>query len=99
MKSNFVYVLTRDDTLELPLIVEDTLEEISKKFNISFWILFRHCADNSVIKGGYRIRKVDIRDPLEKFTFDDYDRFCIENLLKKTDFKSLQRFRQTCFGV
>lgn len=93
----FLYVLTNDDVLELPQIVTDTLDEMSKLSGIPFFILYRHCLSNRPIMKMYRIRKVDIRDPEEKFSFDDYDKFCKDYSLPMTNFKSLQLFRSYCY--
>ncbi len=100
MKSkNCVYLLTTNDNLELPVFVADTLDEISKKFNIPYFVLYRHCERNVPIANKYRIRQVDIREPFERFLFKDYKDFCKQNNLKESKFSSLQRFRAYCYGT
>ncbi len=95
---NCVYILTKNDNLELPMIVADTLEEISVLYNIPICTLYRHCISNRPICDKYRVRMVDIRDPEEKFVFDEYNRFCLKENLVPSNFKNLMRFRRECFG-
>ena len=95
---NYVYVLTKNDDLELPMIVADTIEEISILSKIPYFILYRHCRNNRSIFNQYRIREIDIRDPEEKFVFEEYNNFCLKENLSPSHFKSLMRFRRECFG-
>ena len=52
-----------------------------------------------MIAGQFRVRKVDTRDPEEKFSWEEYKVFCDKEGIKQSHFKSLQRFRNECFGV
>lgn len=94
----FTYVFTLADDLELPLVVTDTLEEMVGFTGFNFSCLFKACSRNSVIANRYRLRKVDIRDPEEKFNFEDYKSYCKSAGLNESSFNSLQRYRQYCFG-
>lgn len=96
---NCVYIMTKNDDLELPMVVTDTLEEMSFLTGFSIWSLFRHLVKNSVINKKYRIRQVDVRDPEEKFQFDEYKKFCKKVGISPANFESLKRFRRDCFGV
>lgn len=96
--TNYVYLLVKNDDLELPIFVADTLEELSNMSDIPFMTLYQACVRNSVIQTRYRVRHVDIRDPEERFLFKDYKDFCKQNNLKESKFSSLQRFRAYCYG-
>jgi len=99
MKRNYVYLFVEANDLELPMIVTDTLEEMSEMSGYNLKTLYSACERNSLINGKFRIRKVDVRDPEEKFDFEEYKKFCKDNNLKVSDFKNLQRFRQQSYGV
>lgn len=95
-----VYVLVNNDDLELPLLVCDTLEEIFKSTGFNVSTLFMAIQRNSVIAGKYRLRKVDICEPEDKFNdVKGYIAFCKQECIKPTYFTSLVRYRQYCYGV
>lgn len=94
----FTYVFSLADDLELPLFVGDTIEEIQAFSGFNWAMLQRAMLRNSVIAGRYRLRRVDIRDPEEKFNFEDYRNYCKSANLKESSFDSLRRYRQYCFG-
>lgn len=95
----YTYVFVENDGLELPIFIADTLMEISNLTGFNLGCLYYAVLRNSLIAGKYRIRKVDFRDPDEKFNnITDYLTFCKKENIKSNDFKSLQRYRQYCFG-
>ena len=94
------YVFVKSDELELPIAVADTLDEIVGLTGFNWSLLQRACLRNSLIAGKYRIRKVDIREDEQKFNdVSDYKKFCVLEAIPENDFKSLQRYRQYCFGA
>lgn len=100
MKKNyFEYIFVKADEFELPMMSADTLEKLSSMCGYNFDCLCKAVKRNSLIAGQFRVRKVDIRDPEEKFSWEEYKVFCEKEGLKQGYFKSLQRFRNECFGV
>ena len=98
MKNKFVYVFAFADEYELPLMVADTLDEVSKEFNFSWACLQRALLRNSLIAGMYKIRRVDIMEPKDKFNdFEEYKLFCSEHGLRENNSKSLYLFKEFCF--
>lgn len=95
---NCVYIFVTADEYELPIAIADTLEEISELVGYRFGLLYQALKRNSVINCKYRIREVDIRDPEEKFIFEEYNKFCLKENLSPSNFKNLMRFRRECFG-
>lgn len=94
-----VYMLTNNDVLQLPLLVADSLEELSRLTGFNDSTLCLAISRNSVLSGRYLVKRIDIREPEEKFNFEDFYQFCSKNSIASTNFKSLQRFREDCFGV
>ena len=100
MKKNYYeYLFVKADELELPMLIADSLEELSILSGFNFDCLWKAICRNSIIAGQFRVRKVDIRDPEEKFSWEEYKVFCKREGLKESYFKSLQQFRNECFGV
>lgn len=93
----YVYVLVTNDILELPVIVADSIKELASKLGISIWSCFKHESRDSSIFGQYKIRKVDICEPQDKFNYLEYKKFCLDNKISQSDFKSLSRFKDYCY--
>jgi len=95
---NYVYILTNNDEFEFPLLVADTLYEIANYTGLEFNCLFRACCRNSIISNLFKVYKVDIREPQEKFNdINTYREFCFKNNLKESNFNSLILFKKYCF--
>lgn len=99
-KQNFIYVVTKNDDLELPEFYDDTLKGLSEMTGYSFDCLFKAFKRGSIFDGKYRINKVMLDDKFDDFdSFEDYDIFCKKLLLQKSSPSSLDLFKAYCCGV
>ena len=97
MKKNYVYLLITADKFEFPVLESETIQEMSemsgyKISNLKFAII-----NNSVIDSRYKLVKVDIREPEEMFTEEEYIKYCKENKLDVKSFDSIIKFKDYCY--
>ncbi len=93
-----VYELVTADKYELPICVADSLDEMSMMTGFNFNTLYSAFAKSSLIAKKYRLYSVDVRDPIEKFNFNDYKVFCRSKALRECDFNSLEQYKRQCYG-
>lgn len=94
-----VYVFIKSDELELPIAVADTLEEIELLTGFNWYLLQKACLRNSLIAGQFRIKKIDIREDIDRFNdISDYKKFCQTENIAENKFSSLQKYRQFIYG-
>ena len=92
------YVLITADEYELPVVIADTLEDLSNGLDLSYFSCSKAFQRNSLILGKYRIKKVNLVEPQDKFNFIDYKKYCNDYGYSVSDFKSLNSFKNYCFG-
>lgn len=99
-KGNYVYQLVTADVYEFMVYQTDTLEEMCKLTGFDINALKKALNRNSVISGYYKLYKIDIRDPEEKFCdVDTYKKFCLSNKFDENLAESLIAYRKYCFGI
>lgn len=94
---NYIYELVQADKYEFPVLFADTLQELANLTGYKFDKLWSAYRRNATING-YRIYKVDLREPEEKFTLKEYKLFCEKNNLKLGRFSSIKAFHKWCYG-
>lgn len=94
-----VYVLCKNDELQLPIIVTDTLQEMSLFTGYAFTTLFQAYLRKSIIAKRYLLLKVNIEEPEDKFNnLEEYLRYCSVHNLKPNRLTTLDEYREVCFG-
>ena len=97
MQVGFVYMVVTADKYELPVMVCDSLAELVSMSGFNIDSIKSAILRGSVIDNKYKIYRVDIREPEEKFNEKEYKKFCQFFNLAEQNFKSIQLFREYCF--
>lgn len=97
--NKFVYIIYQDDRLQLPIYVADSLSEMSELTGLHLKFLNRVLSGNETFLNNYKIEKVDIREPEEKFTETEYKKFCKKHNLQAGSFSSQKMFAKYCYGA
>ena len=96
-KNNFIYELVTNDIYEFPVFFADTMLEMAQLTGFNVDRLTSALRRDTAIDG-YKIYRVDMREPEEKFTLKEYKLFCKKNNLKEGHFSSIKAFRKYCYG-
>ena len=95
---NYVYMLYDSDKYCLPLVVADTIKELSEITNIPYWALEHSVYRGDLIDNRFKVERVDIREPEEKFNYTEYIAYCFKNNLCTNRFTSLEKFKKYVYG-
>ena len=94
----YVFIIYEDDKLKLPMCVADSLSELARLTGFYYNELRNSYLENRHFNKKYKVEKIDIREPEEKFTFDEYKKFCKSEKLSVGSFSSLKKFAKYCYG-
>lgn len=98
-KPNYVYLLVTNDKSELPVSLgADTLKELSLITGFSYNELSHSLYHHYLVNRRYKVIKVDIREPEDRFNYEDYKLYCWTNQIPVGSFKSLEQFKKHCYG-
>lgn len=97
MKTN-LYILCTADKLEYVVGLGTSFEELSIATGIPRLTLYSAYSRKSLVYYRYKVEKVNVVEPQDMFNVDDYNRYCKRNKLKPSSARSLEKFRQFCFG-
>ncbi len=98
LRCESVYCLYKNDKLETLVYLGDTLSELSKVSNIPCDTLTTAYYRNYLLYGKYKVKRVELYTPDEKFNFARYKHYCFKNKLKPQLASSLDKFRSECYG-
>ena len=98
MHNKDVFILYEDDRLKLPIYVADSLLELAEISGIYIKYLTDSYLRGSLCLHKYKVEKVDIREPADKFTEEEYKKYCKSEKLSVGSFSSLKSFAKYCYG-
>lgn len=97
MKKDYVYLLVTADKFELPVLESETIQEMSEMSGYNINSLKSALKSDSIVDLKYKLIKVDIREPEEMFTEEEYIKYCKANKLDIKSFDSIIKFKDYCY--
>jgi len=93
----YVYLLVTNDKYEFAISCCDSIQQMSKETGIPYMSLYMSMyRDEPICAGKYKLYKVDISEPEDKFTMEEYKLFCAVHDLKPSCFNNLVKYKRVC---
>lgn len=97
--NDYLYVFYQNDKYQLPLLVTDNLKDMANMLGYSYDTLVHALYRDSIIANLYKVERVDIREPEDKFNYFEYLEYCKLNGLIPSRMTSLDKYRNQCYGL
>jgi hypothetical protein len=94
-----VYMLVTADKFEFPIFIMNSLKEIADFLNMKYESIRSAWHRDAVLEDCYKIRRVDTREPKDKFNLFEYKEFCEKKGCPLDSFSSVKQFANQCYGA